>query len=302
MPRMSAARRRRDSLGAMLTIAAMFGFASMDAMSKFLVRDYSITQTLWVRYVIFTVFALLVARPRGIRTVVRSRRPWLQAARSLLSLVENGVFVLAFAYLPLAETHAVAATSPLLVIALSVLMLRERAGLRRWLAVAAGFTGVLLIIRPGFQSLDWPLLIPLCGAALWALYQVLVRLLSRDDSPETTLLWSAAIGLIAVSFVAPFQWRPPDAEAWIMLAAVGILGSLAHYALIKALDYAEASAVQPYSYTLLVWATVLGFLAFGDVPAPWTIIGATIIVSSGLYTWRHDLRAARTAPIPEPKP
>jgi drug/metabolite transporter (DMT)-like permease len=285
----------RTGLGALLTCLSMLAFACMDAMSKFLVHDYSVAETLWVRYVIFVGFALLVARRHGIRRTARSARPWLQAGRALLALVEGSVFVLAFRYLPLADTHAIAATSPLIVVVLSVLILGERAGLHRWLAIIAGLAGVLLIIRPGFEAVTWPLALPLLGAFLWALYQVLVRLCARDDSPETTLLWSAAIGLAAISFVVPMHWRAPDALAWLLLVGIGILGALAHFALIKALDFAEASAVQPYGYTLLVWAAVLGFLVFGNFPQGWAIVGAAIVVLGGLYAWWHDRRHARCA-------
>ena len=278
----------RPGLAALLASLSMAGFASMDAMSKFLVRDYPIVQTLWIRYVIFTGFALLVARPAGIRASLHSARPWLQAGRGLLALVENGVFVLAFLYLPLADTHAIAATSPLLVIALSVPLLGEKAGLDRWLAVLAGFAGVLLIIRPGFQALTWPLLIPLAGALLWALYQVLTRLTARDDPAETTLLWTALSGLAGTALLVPWYWAPPSPTAWLLLAGVGLLGSLSHFALIKALDFAEAGAVQPYAYTLLVWATMLGFLVFGDLPDAWTIGGAGVVVLSGLWSWHRN--------------
>jgi len=196
--------------------------------------------------------------------------------------------VLAFLYLPLAETHAVAATSPLIVVALSALLLGERASRRRWLAVGAGFMGVLLIIRPGFQTLQWPLLVPLLGALLWALYQVLTRLTARSDTPQTTLLWTAGLGLLAMTLVGPMQWRDPDAMGWLLLAGVSLLGSLSHYALIRALDYAEAGAVQPYSYSLLVWAALLGAMVFGDIPPVWTVLGAAIVVFSGLATWRQE--------------
>ena len=278
----------RLHLGAIFTLLSAFGFASMDAMSKLLVRDYAVSQALWIRYAVFTVFALLIARRTGIRRTVRSRRPWLQAIRALLGLVENGIFVLAFLYLPLADTHAVAATSPLIVIALSALFLHERPDLRRWLAVAAAFAGVLLIVRPGFQALSWPLLLPLGGALLWAIYQMLIRLCAGSDPPQTTLLWTAWIGLAATTLIGPWQWQWPDATAWALLIGVAIFGSLSHYALIKALDYASAGAIQPYSYFLLVWAAVLGMVVFGDIPGVWTIAGATIVVLTGLYVWRQD--------------
>ena len=278
----------RNSLGALLMCLSMLGFALMDTLSKIMVQSYPIAQTLWIRYVIYTLFALAIARLKGLRRMAVSRRPWLQASRSLIALVENGVFVLAFAYLPLADAHSIAATSPLIVIVLAVPLLREPVRIHRWLAVLAGFVGVLVIVRPGFTSFHWPLLIALAGAFLWGLYQIMVRLCARDDAPETTLLWSAIVGLVAVTVIAPIGWRSADATAWMMLFAIGLLGSLAHYGLIRALDYADASAMQPYSYSLLVWAALLGFLVFGDIPAIWTILGAAIVVSSGLYTWYHD--------------
>ena len=205
-------------------------------------------------------------------------------------MVESAVFVLAFRYLPLADTHAVAATSPLIVIALGALFLGERAGPARWIAVAAGFVGVLLIVQPGFRELDWALLLPLLGAVLWGSYQILIRLCSRTDSPDTTLVWSAFVAFGVTTLIGPWQWKWPDAQGWALLTAIALLGALAHYALIRALDYAEASAVQPFSYTLLVFAAILGAVVFGDIPDGWTIAGAVVIVSSGLYTWHHERR------------
>lgn len=290
--------RNHPSLGALYTVLAMMGFASMDAISKWMVAGYAIGQMMWIRYGVFCVFAwLVVRRKEGLVRAARSRRPWLQATRALLAVVESAVFVLAFNYLPLADTHAVAATSPLIVIALGAFFLGERVGAARWIAVAVGLAGVLMIVRPGFRTLDWPLLLPLLGALLWAGYQVMVRLCSRDDSPDTTLVWSAFIAFAATSFIGPWQWLWPDAFGWLLLLAMALLGSLAHFALIKALDYAEAGAVQPYSYTLLVWVTLLGALVFGDIPDHWTLLGAAVIVASGLYTWHHDRQAEKRTAV-----
>jgi len=269
---------------------AMLCFAAMDTISKWLVTDYSVGQMMWIRYALLCLFAWFVVRRRGFITAFRSQRPGLQLLRSLIALIEGAMFVLAFRYLPLADVHAVGATSPLIVIALGVLFLGERAGLARWLAVGAGFVGVLLIVRPGFRTFDWPVLLPLVGAALWAGYQVLTRLAARYDAPDTSLLWSAFVALVATSFVGPLGWVWPTPIAWTLMVIVAGMGAVAHYALIKALDYAEAGSVQPYAYTLLVWVALLGFLVFGDVPDGWTILGAAIVVASGLYTWRHDRR------------
>lgn len=288
----AAAPRSGNALGALLTMLAMLCFAAMDAISKFLVADYAVGQMMWIRYILVFFFAWFIVRRRGLIGALRTKRPVLQIVRSLVAVVEGGMFVLAFRYLPLADTHAIAATSPLIVIALGVAFLGERAGPARWLAVAAGFAGVMMIIRPGFRSLDWPVLLPLAGAALWAGYQILTRLAARADSPDTSLIWSVVVALVATSFVGPIDWRWPTAGVWGLMVVIAALGVVAHYALIKALDHAEAGAVQPYSYTLLVWAAVLGVVAFGDVPDGWTILGAAIVVASGLYTWHHDRRAA----------
>ena len=280
------------SLGALLTMLAMLCFAAMDAMSKWLVADYAVGQMMWIRYALLCLFVWFLVRRRGVVATFRTRRPGLQLVRSLVAVIEGGMFVLAFRYLPLADTHAIAATSPLIVIALGVLFLGERADLARWLAVGAGFVGVLLIVRPGFRSFDWPVLVPLLGAVLWAGYQVMTRLASRHDSPDTSLLWSAAVALVATSFVGPLDWKWPTASAWALMVVIASIGAVAHYALIKALDFAEAGAVQPYSYTLLVWAALLGAVVFGDVPDGWTLVGAAIVVASGLYSWHRERRRA----------
>ena len=157
---------------------------------------------------------------------------------------------------------------------------------------------MLLIVRPGLVSLEWPMALPLVGALMWGLYQIMLRMVARDDAPETTLLWSAFIGLGAATLVVPFQWEPVTPAAWGFLLLIGILGAICHYGLIKAMDYADASAMQPYSYTLLVWASVMGVLVFGDSPAFWTFLGGAIVVASGLYTWHQDRRPAQRVPTP----
>jgi drug/metabolite transporter (DMT)-like permease len=279
---------QRPKLGIGLSLLAMGCFAGIDAATKWLAPNYAVAQILWFRYAVFTLFALVMTRSIGTRAAMRSVRPWLQAGRGLLLVVESGVFVVAVHNLPLAQVHAIAAASPLIVTVLSAPVLGESIGVRHWLAVTAGFAGVCLIVRPGFHHLEWPVLVPLAGAGLWAGYQILVRYCSRFDSSETTLLWSAAMGLAAMSLVGPMQWRAPDAVGWTLLLLISLLGSLGHYMLIKALQFAEARVLQPFSYTLLVWATALGVVVFGSVPDLWTIAGAAIVVGSGLYAWRQE--------------
>lgn len=284
---------KRQSLGAAFAVLAMLAYASMDTITKWLVVGYPIGQMMWIRYGIYCLFTWLMVRRRGFAATVRSQRPWLQTISALLIVVESVVFVLALSYLPLADTHAIAAASPLIVIVLGMLFLHERAGPSRWLAVVAGFIGMLLIVRPGFRTFDWPLLLPVLGALMWGGYQILIRLCTRTDSADTTLVWSSFVPLAATTLVGPIGWQWPDATAWALMVAAALCGAFASYALIRALDYAEASAVQPYSYTLLVWVTILGALVFGHFPGAWTLIGAAIIVASGLYTWHHDRRLLR---------
>jgi len=184
---------RNNALGALFTVLATLCYASMDAISKFLVADYAVGQIMWIRCALIFLFCWFIVRRQGLIGALRTTRPWLQIARSMILIIESAIFVLAFRYLPLADAHAVAATSPLLVIALGVMFLGEKAGPARWLAVAAGFAGVLLIIRPGLRDLDWPVLLPLIGAALWATYQILTRLAARYDSADTSLIWAALV-------------------------------------------------------------------------------------------------------------
>jgi drug/metabolite transporter (DMT)-like permease len=287
--------RSNNALGALFILLATLSYASMDAISKFLVADYGVIQIMWVRCGLIFLFSWVIVRRQGLTRALRTDRPWLQIVRSLILVIESAIFVLAFRYLPLADAHALAATSPLIVIALGVLFLGEKAGLARWLAVAVGFGGVLLIIQPGLRTVDWPVLLPLGGAVLWATYQILTRLAARHDSPDTSLIWAAVVPLAATTFVGPIGWQWPTATAWILMALISAIGAAGNYAMIKALDYAEAGAVQPYNYTLLVWATVLSVVVFGDIPDGWTILGAAIVVASGLYTWHHDRRAANAA-------
>ena len=276
------------ALGALLTMLAALCFAGMDAVSKYLVAEYAVGQMLWIRYLLLVPFAFFVVRRTGVRAALKSKRPWLQIVRTLIWVIESAIFVVVFRYLPLADTHALAATAPLMVIVMGVLFLGERASVARWLAVAAAFAGVLLIVRPGFKSFELALLLPLGGAFLWAGYQVLTRLVARDDTPATSMIWSSLAAFAIVTPFAPIGWVWPTPFAWTLMLGVALIGAVAHYALIKALDYAEAGAVQPYAYSLLVWATILGVVLFGDVPDGWTIAGAAIVVASGLYAWHHD--------------
>ncbi len=277
---------RRTSVvrGVLAVLLAMFLFAAMDAINKHQSQTYAATQILWIRYVVFALFALWLAR-RNLRVYARSKRPLLQALRSFILVAEMLTFVVALRFMPIADVHAIAAVTPLMVTALSLPMLGERVSLRQWLAVLGGFVGVIVIVRPGFIALDWPVLIVIAGSAMFAFYQIALRVVSRDDAPETSVLYSAFVGLVAVSFVGPLQWQAPDPWSWVLFIVASLIGCVAHLAMTKALDYAPAAIVQPYSYTLMVWAAVMGLLVFDQFPDAWTIVGGAIVAASGIYAW-----------------
>lgn len=279
------------SKGIALILLATLVFACMDAISKYLAGLYAIPQILLVRFVVFAVFALAISRPSSVAAAFRSRHPRLQILRCVIITVEVGVFVLAFRHLPLADTHAIAGVAPLLVTAMAAPLLGEAVGIRRWTAVGIGFIGLLVIIRPGFNVMDPAALIPVAGAALWALYQILVRRVMADDA-ATSLFYMAVVGLIMTSTVAPFFWRWPDPQGWFFLILLGFVASFGHFTLIKAFQHAPAAVLQPFHYVILVWATIVGYVVFGDFPDNWTIAGGLVIVASGLYTFYRERRRA----------
>lgn len=271
---------------------AMFLLACMDAISRHLAQQYPVPQILAVRFSVFCLFALALVRPRSVREAFRTRYPVLQVIRSLVIAVEVAVFVLAFRYLPLAEVHAIAGVAPLLVTALAVIFLGETVGPRRWIAVGIGFVGLLVVVRPGSGVMSWTALIPLAGAILWAIYQILVRKV-KDDPAGTSLLYMASIGALVMVCIAPFVWQPPDAEGWFWLIMLGLVGSVGHLVLIRAFQAAPASVLQPFHYTVLVWATLMGFLVFGELPDLWTIGGGLLIAVSGIYVFYRENRLRR---------
>jgi len=219
-------------------------------------------------------------------------RPALQLLRGLCILGAGLFFVAGLSRLALADATAIGFASPLLVTALSIPILREQVGIRRWSAVALGFVGVLVIIRPGSGVVGSAALLPLASAACWALSIVVTRRMTGADHPVTTLVYSTAIGLALTSVALPFVWQAPSLTDGAMIAAMGLLGAIGQYLFILGLTRGAASLLAPFSYSQIVWSTALGFAVFGAVPSPWTWSGAALIVASGLYiAHRERIRA-----------
>jgi drug/metabolite transporter (DMT)-like permease len=282
------------SRGIVYVLVAWLLFACMDAGSKLLAEHHSIIQILWVRFVSLAIIAGWLAQRQGGSSALRTRHFWLQSLRSMLLVIEIGLFILTITVLPLAETHAILAVTPLLVTALSVPLLGERVGLRRWSAIGVALVGVLIILRPGLGAIHPLALLALLCSVMFALYQILTRIVSRVDPPLTTLFYTALVGVGGLTLIIPFYWTNPDLAGWALFGLVAALGAGGHFLLIKALQLAPASTLQPFSYTILIWATLIGFLVFGNLPDLLTVVGAIVITLSGIYSFARErrLRAA----------
>lgn len=273
--------------GILLAVLTTLMFASMDAVSKHLGGRYSVVQIVWFQYFMVTGFALVHGLRAQGRAVFMSAAPGLQILRGLILVAETGLFVLAFRHLPLADAHAVGAAAPLIATALSVWLLSERVDRRRWAAVLVGFLGVLVIIRPGTGVFGAAALLPLGAACLFAIYQILTRRVGHLDSVATSLVYTGIVGWLVMSSALWFFWITPSPGDAALLLLGGCFGVAAHFSLITALSYAPASTIQPFNYSLLIWATLIGYIVFGDIPDLWTIGGASILVSTGIYLFRR---------------
>ena len=266
-------------------------FVASDSFAKHLIQSYSVVQIVWGRYLFTVVLALLLTGRRLPETIV-SRRPWLQILRGILALMTSVLFFAGLRFIPLADATALAVTAPIIVAVLSMPMLGERVGPRQWVGVAAGFLGALIIVHPGVGVLQWAGLFPLAAAFGVALHQITARVVTRTDSALTTFVYTAFVGALATSVAVPWVWVTPQPLDWLYMAAVGLLGGIGHFTLIKAFEAAPAAMVAPFSYSSLIWAAFSGLFVFGDLPGAWTVAGAVVIVASGLYVQRRK-RAQR---------
>lgn len=284
---------RSPKLGALLTIAAVTVFGLQDGVSKFLTERHSVFFVITVRYWAFAAVLAMVHRGNLIE-VAKTGHPFRQLLRGVLLAGQVCMIVQSFASLGLTTTHAVFSSFTLLVAVGSWLFLGERVSAARWAAIAVGFAGVLVILRPGLQVLEPMALLPLAGAVTFACYQLLTRTVSGTDRPRTSFLYTGIGGALVMSCVGPFFWEQPDRTGWLLLAVVSGSSMLGHYLFIQALRHAEASAIQPLIYLQLVVATTVGVVAFDEVLDGLTMLGAVMVVGAGLFTLRAG-RAERLA-------
>ncbi len=269
--------------GILLMLVAVVCFTALDGTAKLLVREYSIAEIVWGRY-LFNLLLMAAFIPRlGIAGLVTTERPVLQIARGLLLLTSTASLFAALRFMPMADTYAITFVSPLIVAALSAPLLKERVMRSHWTAILCGFLGVIVIVRPGSGTASWAAVFALTMALSYALYQIMTRAMSVSEGTITTLFYTALVGSIAMSSVLPVVWRTPTVAAWALMAWMGLVGFIGQLLLFKALSLAPAALLSPFTYTQIVWATAIGYMLFGDVPDLATIAGSLIVIASGLY-------------------
>lgn len=282
--------------GMAFALGAFMIFSCADAAVKWVTATHSIFQIIFMSTLFaFVPVAGLVTREGGIKAL-RPRHPWLVALRALLLAVDTVFVFYAFSKLPLADAYTMLFTAPMLVTALSVPLLGERVGWRRWSAVAVGFGGVLIVLRPGFAELNLGHIAALTSSSLFALSLIVARRIGNSET-GSTLLISLMVALLVVSGPAlPAVYVSSGLSDLALLAGLGLLLGLGHLGLIQALRLAPSNIVAPFHYSQIVWAVIFGLLLFGDRPSAWVVTGSTIIIASGLYIlWRETIRQRQAA-------
>ncbi len=285
---------QNQRLGIYLMIATTIVFAMQDGVSRHLGANNNVFMVVMIRFWFFALFVMAIAARSegGLRAAVRTKRPLTQIFRGVLLVAEVCVMVVAFVKLGLIESHAVFIAYPLIVAALSGPILGEAVGWRRWLAIAVGFAGVLIILQPGLSVFSPWALLPLISAFMFALYSLLTRFVAREDSAQVSFFWTGVAGAVAITPLGLMHWQPMSAADWGWMAMLCLTAALGHWLLIRAYAVAEASALQPFAYLQLVWVSVLGLLLLNETLRLNVAIGAVIVAAAGLFAlWRERVRA-----------
>jgi drug/metabolite transporter (DMT)-like permease len=296
------ARADNSARGVLLMSFAAFLWVLHDAISKWLVEDYSIYQVLLVR----TLFSLLpiaiVVRREGGYPRLRGSRVWVCLGRGCLAVASFSLFLAALPEMALAEVFAIVMSAPLLISALSALLLKERVGPRRWIAVLVGFSAVLVMVRPGGNLAAAGALYVLASVVVYSLAMILTRRLGSTESAGAMTFYSALVFLGVGVIAAPFTWKPPGATAMLLMAATGVLAGSAQYCMTEAFRIAPPSVVAPFEYTSLIWAMLLGFIVWDDVPGALVLASAGVVIVSGIYVLHDEVAERRRERAAAPPP
>jgi drug/metabolite transporter (DMT)-like permease len=290
----------------LMCIAIVF-FATIDTLAKYLVHQMPTLQVVWGRYAFAFLLGYFLYNPAPLsppgRALLGTKRPWVQLTRGLLQLLCTFTGMTGVYYLRLDQVLAIMFSTPFFVAALSIPLLGEHVGPRRWAAIAVGFLGVLVVIRPGFGGIHPAAFLTLVCAVSYALFSIVTRILARQDASETTLFYSNLLGTVVMMAVLPFVWTwPASAGDFVLLVLLGCVGTIGHFLQIRAHRIAPASVLSPFIYTQLVWAILAGYIVFGDLPDRWTLAGCAIVITSGLYLLYRERRVRGESAPPSADP
>jgi drug/metabolite transporter (DMT)-like permease len=265
----------------------------MDGFAKYLSDDLPILQITWARYFFTVAFVFPIMLFFYKKQLVWSDKPRLQIFRGLILLSANICFFYAISVISLAKALTLAFIAPLIVTAFSPILLGEKVGFRRWTAVAVGFIGSLIVIRPGFLEFNLASMAALATGFFYGFYLIITRKLSTSDNPLLTLLITGMVGALLVSLIIPFYWVKPTLNQWSLMAGIGVFACIGHLFLILSLKYADASKLAPLGYTEIIPNVIIGYYFFSELPDNWTYLGLFIIVLSGLYISRREYHLSR---------
>jgi drug/metabolite transporter (DMT)-like permease len=283
-----------------LAISAFACFAALDASAKLMgTLGFHLVTVMWLRFAGHVIFSAVTMRGLDPVRLLRTPRWRLQLLRGLLLFGATLCNFTAVRYLQLAETGAINFAIPLLVAAFAVPVLGERVGIRRWAAIVVGFVGVLVIVRPTPELFQPAMILSLCSVVCSAFYVLTTRLVAQTDGHQTSNAYAAVVGVCLTTPLVPFFWTTPGGIEWLVVAALGLFGGLGHYLLTAASQHAPAPVIAPLWYTQIVWAILIGYLAFADVPDAPTLLGAGIVLVSGLYVAYRERRLKGTAEAAE---
>src|SRR4051812_30720049 len=296
------ARADRPFRGIALILASTVFLGMSDVTAKYLSATLPSIEIAWIRFLVFALIMSPAMLPGLPLYALQTRRPGLQVLRGVALLGSSLFFISGLRYLPIAEASATGFVSPLFVTALSIVFLGESVGVRRWIATAVGLIGVLIILRPGTGAFHPAAFFPLVSALAWAGTLVMTRMLSGREHALTTMTYSSIVGACILSALVPLVWVTPSWHDILFGIFIGVASTAGQWIVVLAFRYADASVLAPFSYTQLVWVSILGFFVFGEIPDLWTIGGAAVIVASGLYTAHRERIRRLQALAAEPNP
>lgn len=285
--------RHQPLYGVLLILLSGLLLASHDGLSKHLTQLYPVFMVVWARYLAQVILMLGLFAPRMGRRVFRTLRPWPQLLRGLSLVGVSILFISGLRYIPLAEATAVIFLTPLMVTVASAL-LGEQVTRSQWIAVAIGLLGVLIIVRPGGTLFTPAILLPFGAAISFTLYQLLTRRLAGTDHPVTSNFLTSLVGCAVMSILVVFNWQPPTLHDATLMASLGAMAMAGHLVLTQAFRYASAATLAPFTYGQIVFAGLVGFIAFGHTPDHGTIAGVAVIIASGLWmAWVQGRQVSR---------